>query len=132
MTIIEFPTTLTGLTTLDYVTQQHDCDENGFDPIECVPCAGCDHAECRHPSAGLPKPIDITGMTPAQIVDARRAEYYALNAALTASPCDVNGCDCTRMKAGDECERCGGAGSVDDNYDRTHECNGCAGTGVVA
>jgi hypothetical protein len=117
----------------DYVTQKHDCDEDGFDPAECVPCADCNHAECRHVMRDLPKPIDTTGMTPAQIVTARRVEAATLHAAITATPCDVDGCPCTRMKCGDECRTCAGDGCIEDpRTGRTYTCNACGGNGVVA
>lgn len=130
-TIIDFPTPSPAA--VDYVTQKHACDEDGFGPAECVPCIGCGHAECRHRSMDLPKPTDTTGMTPAQIVDARRVEALALHAAITATPCEVNGCDCTRMKCGDECTECGGDGYVEDpRTGRTYTCRECRGNGVIA
>lgn len=133
MTIIEFPTTVADLTALDYVTQKHVCDEDGFDPVECVPCGGCNHAECRHRMDDLPGPVAKIGLSPVQLLEVLRVEAIALQAAMTATPCEVDGCDCTRMKCGDECERCGGEGTVDDDRTgRTYECNGCAGHGVVA
>lgn len=117
----------------DYVTQKHDCDEDRFDPTECVPCVDCNHAECRHRVTDLPKPIDTTGMTPAQIVVARRVEAQVLHAAITATPCEVDGCPCTRMKAGDECVTCGSEGCVEDpRTGRTYTCEACRGYGVVA
>lgn len=132
MSIIEFPVQVQSLVAVDYVTQKHECDEDGFDPAECVPCVDCKHAECRHRVTDLPKPIDTTGMTPAQIVDARRVEALALHAAITATPCEVNGCPCTRMKAGDECRTCGGEGCVENDRGRTFTCIACGGNGVVA
>jgi hypothetical protein len=112
----------------------HECtDLDDFDPVECVPCLGCNHAECRHRVTDLPKPIDTTGMTPAQIVVARQVEARSLHAAITATPCEVAGCDCTRMKCGDECEACGGDGNVEDEHTgRTYTCGDCRGYGVVA
>ena len=129
-TVIDFPTP--SLAEVDYVTQKHECDEDGFDPAECVPCTGCGHADCRHRSTDLPKPIDTTGMTPAQIVTARRVEAQTLHAALTATPCDVNGCPCSRMKAGDECRTCRGEGCVENDRGRTFTCIACGGNGVIA
>jgi hypothetical protein len=134
VSIIDFPTTLANLTTVDYVTQQHECTNlEDFDPVDCVPCAGCGHAECRHRATGMPKPIDTVGMTPAQVVAARRAEAAVLHAAITATPCELNGCDCTRMKAGDECRTCSGDGNVEDpRTGRTYTCRACNGYGVTA
>jgi hypothetical protein len=133
MSILEFPAQPTRLVALDYTIQKHECDEDDFDPAECVPCIGCGHADCRHRVTDLPKPIDTVGMTPAQIVDARRVEAQVLHAAITATPCEVNGCDCTRMKAGDECEDCSGEGCVEDGRTgRTYTCAACRGFGVVA
>lgn len=129
MTILHFPIQYA----VDYVTQLHDCDEDGFDPAECVPCLDCGHAECRHRVLDMPKPIDTTGMTPAQIVLARRTEAATLHAAITATPCELAGCTCTRMKCGDECEGCGGDGHVeDDRTGRTYTCRACRGRGVIA
>lgn len=117
----------------DYVTQLHECtDMDDFDPVECVPCVDCGHAECRHRVTDLPKPIDTTGLTPAQIVLARRTEAATLHAAITATPCEINGCPCTRMKCGDECRTCGGDGTVDNDRGNTYTCNACGGRGVVA
>lgn len=130
-TVIAFPVDLVQAKT-DYITQLHDCDEDGFTPDECVPCVGCGHAECRHQMTDLPKPIDTTGMTPAQIVTARQVEARVLHAAITATPCDVAGCPCSRMKAGDECVTCGGEGSVENDRGRTFTCIACGGNGVIA
>lgn len=117
----------------DHVTELHECDFDGFNPDECPPCADCNHAECRHPGVPFPKPIDTAGMTQAQIIDARKAEVYAVQAAMTASPCDVAGCPCGRMKCGDECRTCGGDGTVDDDRTgRTCPCVACLGRGVIA
>lgn len=129
MTILHFPIQHA----IDYVTQLHECGEDDFAPDECAPCTGCGHAECRHRVTDLPKPIDTTGMTPAQIVDARKVEAATLHAAITATPCEIAGCDCTRMKCGDECEGCGGEGFVEnERTGRTYTCNACRGSGVVA
>jgi hypothetical protein len=118
----------------DYITQLHECtDLDDFDPDECMPCTGCGHAECRHRATDLPKPIDTTGMTPAQVVEARKVEALSLHAAITATPCEVAGCPCSRMKCGDECRACGGDGSLEDEHTgRTYTCTACAGYGVVA
>ena len=117
----------------DYVTQLHDCDEDGFDPAECLVCLDCNHAECRHRVTDLPKPIDTTGLTPAQIVLARQVEARTLHAAITATPCEISGCPCTRMKCGDECRTCAGDGCVEDERTgRTSTCNACGGNGVIA
>lgn len=133
MTILEFPIQLQSLVAFDYVTQLHECGEDDFDPVECVPCTDCNHAECRHRSTDLPKPIDTTGMTPAQIVIARQVEAASLHAAITATPCEVNGCPCSRMKCGDECTECGGDGNVEDpRSGRTYTCRECSGNGVIA
>lgn len=130
-TVINFP--VSGRTTIDYITQLHECtDLRNFDPDECLPCVGCNHAECRHRATDMPKPIDTTGMTPAQKVDALRVEAISLHAAITATPCEVDGCDCTRMKCGDECRTCGGDGNVEDpRTGRTYTCVPCRGYGVV-
>jgi hypothetical protein len=133
MSIIELRPAQT-MAEVDYITQKHECtDLEDFDPDECVPCTDCNHAECRHRVTDLPKPIDTTGMTPAQIVDARRVEALSLHAAITATPCEINGCPCTRMKCGDECLTCSGEGNVEDeNTGRTYTCGACGGYGVVA
>lgn len=129
MTILWFPIQHA----IDYVTQLHECGEDDFDPAECVPCIGCNHADCRHRTLDFPKPIDTTGMTPAQVVEARKVEALTLHAALTATPCEVNGCDCTRMKCGDECPTCTGDGCIEDEHTgRTYTCRECRGNGVVA
>lgn len=134
MTVHAFPIrTAPSQAETDYITQLHECDEDGFDPAECVPCVGCGHAECRHRSTDMPKPVDTTGMTPAQKANALRIEAISLHAAITATPCEVNGCDCTRMKCGDECQACGGDGNVEDERTgRTYTCGACGGYGVVA
>lgn len=118
----------------DYITQRHECtDLADFDPADCVPCTGCGHADCRHRTLDFPKPIDTTGMTPAQVVEARKVEALTLHAALTATPCEIDGCDCTRMKAGDECPTCSGDGCIEDERTgNTYTCVPCRGYGVVA
>ena len=131
-TVVAWPIQARTLVETDYVTQLHECDEDDFDPELCVPCIGCNHAECRHRVTDLPKPIDTTGMTPAQVVEARKVEALSLHAAITATPCEVDGCDCTRMTCGDECTVCGGDGNVEDpRTGRTYTCNACRGYGVV-
>lgn len=135
MTVHAFPVrTAPSQADTDYITQKHECiglDE--FDPIECVPCTDCGHADCRHRLGDMPKPIDTTGMTPAQKADALRVEAQVLHAAITATPCEVTGCDCTRMKCGDECTACSGDGNVEDERTgRTYTCGACGGYGVVA
>ncbi|HEY2086295.1 MAG TPA: hypothetical protein VGH54_09750 [Mycobacterium sp.] len=132
MSILEFP--LSAAAQIDYITQLHVCEKDTrFDADECVPCVDCNHAECRHVMRDLPKPIDTTGMTPAQIVEARRVEAYSLHAAITATPCEVDGCPCTRMKCGDECTFCDGEGSVEDERTgHTYTCIACRGYGVTA
>lgn len=134
MTIHAFPIQAGSQAETDYITQQHECNLGiRFDADDCVPCVGCGHAECRHRSTDLPKPIDTVGMTPAQIVVARRVEAQVLHAAITATPCEVAGCDCTRMKCGDECETCSGEGCVEDpRSGRTYTCQPCRGYGVVS
>jgi Zn ribbon nucleic-acid-binding protein len=138
MTVHAFPVKPADLQSVqaetDYITQRHECtglDE--FDPVECVPCVGCGHADCRHRTLDMPKPIDTTGMTPAQKTYALRVEADALHAALTATPCEVGGCDCSRMKAGDECTVCSGDGCVEDpRTERTYTCVRCRGYGVIS
>jgi hypothetical protein len=118
----------------DYVTQKHECTSLAeFVPDECVPCAGCGHAECRHdpgPAQFSEKPA---GLTAEQLQVWRYAEARWVIAAMQSSPCDVDGCECTRMKSGDECLDCNGEGChEDERTGRTYTCTTCRGNQVIA
>ena len=138
MTIHAFPIRPADLPSVqvetDYITQKHECtDLADFKPDECVPCVDCNHAECRHRVTAFPAPIDTTGMTPERALEAKRVEAMRLMSAMASTPCEVDGCDCTRMKCGDECPECGGDGHVEDERTgRTYTCLPCRGYGVVA
>lgn len=119
----------------DYVTQKHDCAPSveSFDADDCFPCAGCNHGECRHNLDVQPFTVRPEGLTGEALKVWQYAEAMWVTAALRSSPCGVDGCDCTRMKAGDECPDCSGEGChEDERTGRTYTCNTCRGNQVIA
>lgn len=119
----------------DYVTQKHECTTTvaDFDPDDCFPCAGCSHAECRHDLDVAPMPSSPDGLTAEALEIWRHAQVLWLTAALKNSPCDVDGCDCSRMRSGDECTDCAGQGfHEDERTGRTYTCTTCRGNQVIA
>lgn len=119
----------------DYVTQKHECTPGveTFDPDECFPCPGCGHGECRHDLDTGEFPGTAEGLTGEALKVWQYAQAQWVTAALKRSPCGVNGCDCTRMQAGDECTDCAGDGfHEDENTGRTYTCTTCRGNQVIA
>lgn len=118
----------------DYVTQKHECtDLDEFDPAECVPCIGCGHAECRHDPGPVAMPDFADGLAGEELKAAQYAEAHWFLAALKSSPCDVAGCECDRMRSGDECTACNGQGfHENDRTGQTFTCGKCRGNQVTA
>lgn len=119
----------------DYVTQKHECTSSAaaFDPDECFPCIGCGHGECRHDPGPTQAPNLSAGLTGEALKVAQYAEAQWLLTALKSSPCDVDGCECDRMRCGDECTVCDGRGyHEDERTGRTFTCGECRGNQVIA